>query len=87
MMGAATTWRAVVLELHAVIGTVAAQAASHGHKQGRVAVIVSVLGLVVIIALIVFLASMSLRRRLRDQPPEKKPGDRGPRQPRRGLFG
>jgi uncharacterized membrane protein len=83
----ATTFHSAARHFGAVITVVARQVSSHGHKGDRVAVIVSVVGLVAIIVLIVFLGSLSVRRRMREDPPGKGPRDRGPRRPERGLFG
>jgi len=61
--------------------------AGHVHKEGTVAVVVSVLGIIVVVACVVFLGSLSVRRRIRFSADTKDPGDRGPPKPRRGLFG
>jgi hypothetical protein len=58
----------------------------HGHKEGKVAVVISVLGVIVVVVLIVFLGSLSARRRMPYRPWTKGRGDRGPPEPRRGLF-
>ena len=71
----------------ATVTTVTTKAIQHGHKQGGVAVVLSVIGLVVIIALIVLLGSLSARRRTRDAPPGPRPRGKGPRQDGRGLLG
>jgi hypothetical protein len=73
--------------LHAAGTTVTTKAVQHGHKQGGVAVVLSVIGLVAIIVLIVLLGSLSARRRTRDAPPGQRLRGRGPRQDGRGLFG
>ena len=73
--------------LHAASTTVTTKAVLHGHKQGGVAVVLSVIGLVAIIVLIVLLGSLSARRRTRDAPPGQRLRGKGPRQDGRGLFG
>jgi hypothetical protein len=76
--------------LHAVsttVTTVTTKAVQHGHKQGGVAVALSVIGLVAIIVLIVLLGSLSARRRTRDAPPGQRLRSKGPREGGRGLFG
>jgi hypothetical protein len=73
--------------LYAAGTTVTTQAVQHGHKQGGVAVVLSVIGLVAIILLIVLLGSLSARRRTRDAPLGQRPRDKGPRQGGGGLFG
>jgi hypothetical protein len=76
--------------LHAAgttVTTVATKAVQHGHKQGGVAVVLSVIGLVAIIVLIVLLGSLSARRRTRDAPRGQRLRGKGPRQDGRGLFG
>ena len=37
----------------------------HKHKEGAVAVVISVVGIIVVVSLIVFLGSLSVRRRMR----------------------
>jgi hypothetical protein len=77
-------------QLHAAsttVTTVTTKAVQHGHKQGGVAVVLSVIGLVAIIVLIVLLGSLSARRRTRDAPPGQRLRGKGPRQDGRGLFG
>jgi hypothetical protein len=69
------------------VTTVTTKAVQHGHKQGGVAVVLSVIGLVAIILLIVLLGSLSARRRTRDAPPGQRLRGKGPRQGGRGLFG
>ena len=59
----------------------------HGHKEGKVAVVISVLGVIVVVVLIVILGSLSARRRMPYPPWTKGRGERGPPEPRRGLFG
>jgi hypothetical protein len=56
-----------------------------GHKQGTVAVVVSVIGIIAVVVGIVFLGSTSARRRMGGRPITK--GQRGPPGGRRGLFG
>jgi hypothetical protein len=77
--------------LHAAsttVTTMTTKAVQHGHKQGGVAVVLSVIGLVAIIVLIVLLGSLSARRRTRDAPPgQGLLRGKGPRQSGRGLFG
>jgi hypothetical protein len=76
--------------LHAAsmtVTTVTTKAVQHGHKQGGVAVVLSVIGLAAIIVLIVLLGSLSARRRTRDAPPGQRLRGKGPRQGGRGLFG
>jgi hypothetical protein len=75
------------VERHYVVTTVTTTAVQHGHKQGGVAVVLSVIGLVAIILLIVLLGSLSARRRTRDAPPGQRLRGKGPRQGGRGLFG
>jgi len=67
--------------------TVTTKAVQHGHKQGGVAVVLSVIGLVVILVLIVLLGSLSARRRTRDASPGPRLRGKGPRQDGRGLLG
>ena len=69
------------------VSAVTTKAVQHGHKQGGVAVVLSVIGLVAIILLIVLLGSLSARRRTRDAPPGQRLRDKGPRQDGGGLFG
>jgi hypothetical protein len=76
--------------LHAAsttVTTVTTKAVQHGHKQGGVAVALSVIGLVAIIVLIVLLGSLSARRRTRDAPPGQRLRGKGPRQDGRELSG
>jgi hypothetical protein len=86
---AAAAAAAVAPFLRAVerLSTVTTKAVQHGHKQGGVAVVLSVIGLVAIILLIVLLGSLSARRRTRDAPPGQRLRGKGPRQGGRGLFG
>jgi hypothetical protein len=56
----------------------------HGHKEGPLAVALSVIGVIVIVVFIVGLGSLSVRRRTRERPPG---GPRDPPDRRRGLFG
>jgi uncharacterized membrane protein len=77
-----------VARIARLVASGAAHAHSHaaGHKQGGLAVVVSVLGLIVLIVLLVVLGSVSFRRRGRSGPRGR--GDRRePRPPGRGLFG
>ena len=77
-------------QLHATsttVTTVTTKVVQHGHKQGGVAVVLSVIGLAAIIVLIVLLGSLSARRRMRDAPPGQRLRGKGPRQGGRGLFG
>jgi hypothetical protein len=67
-----------------VAGATHAHAA--GHKQGTVAVVVSVAGVVVVIAFLLLFGSISVRRRTRDRPRSSEDAPRPPR-PGRGLFG
>jgi hypothetical protein len=59
----------------------------HDRKEGTAAVVVSVLGIIVVVALIVFLGSLSVRRRMRYSADAKSRSERGPPEPKRGLFG
>lgn len=59
----------------------------HGHKEGKVAVVISILGVIVVVVLIVLLGSLSARRRMPYRPWTKGRGERGPPEPKRGLFG
>jgi hypothetical protein len=65
-------------------GATHAHAASH--KQGTVAVVASVVGVVVVIAFLLLFGSISVRRRTRDRPRSRGDAPRPPR-PGRGLFG
>ena len=65
----------------------AALAHSHGHKQGRIAVVASVVGIVVVIVVIVMLGSLSVRRRTRERRPSGEGGARELPERNRGLFG
>jgi hypothetical protein len=71
-----------------VIASGTAHAHSHaaGHKQGSLAIAVSVLGIIVVIVLLFVLGSISVRRRGRSMPPGRDHGNE-PRRPGRGLFG
>jgi hypothetical protein len=51
---------------------------SHDHKEGPVAVVVSVIGVIAVVVFIVGLGSLSVRRRTRNGPPTRGP-DRGGR--------
>jgi hypothetical protein len=87
---AAARFHRAVGRLHAAgitVTTVTTKAVQHGHKQGGVAVVLSVIGLVAIIVLIVLLGSLSARRRTRDAPPGPPLRGKGPRQDGRGLLG
>jgi hypothetical protein len=57
------------------------------HKEGTVAVVASVIGIVAVIVFVVVLGSVSVRRRTRDGPPSRGPLSRGPPDRGRGLFG
>jgi hypothetical protein len=67
--------------------THAAHRNGHAHKAGPVAVIFSVIGVIVVVVLIVFLGSLSARRRMPYRSGPRNRGERGPPEPRRGLFG
>ena len=56
----------------------------HGHKEGPLAVALSVIGIIVVVVTIVALGSLSVRRRTRDGPPS---GPRDPRDRPPGFFG
>jgi hypothetical protein len=58
-----------------------------GHKEGPLAIAFSIIGVVIVVALIVGLGSISVRRRTRDNPTAGRRRDRGPPDHRRGLFG
>ena len=60
----------------------------HGHnrKEGKLAVALSVLGIIVVVSLIVFLGSLSVRRRMNDVARETDREVRGPPEGKRGLF-
>jgi hypothetical protein len=81
MAGAAQ--RATTQPFH-VATTTMARVSGGGHKEGGLAVFFSFVGLIAIIVLLVFLGSLSARRRSRKGLPDK-----GPREPRpgRGLLG
>jgi hypothetical protein len=57
------------------------------HKEGPLAVAVSVIGIIVIIGCVVGLGSLSVRRRTRGAPPGTFWNPRGPSDRGRGLFG
>jgi len=80
---AAAAQRTTTQRLH-VATTTMARASGGGHKEGGLAVFLSFVGLIAIIVLLVFLGSLSARRRSRKGLPDK-----GPREPRpgRGLLG
>jgi hypothetical protein len=59
----------------------------HPHKEGRVAVVASVIGIIAVIAFVVALGSISVRRRTRDGPPAWMRSPRDPPDRGRGLFG
>jgi hypothetical protein len=62
--------------------------AVRGHKEGTLAVVFSFIGVIAVIVLIVFLGSISVRRRTRDNPTQvRRPWGRGPPDSRRGWFG
>jgi hypothetical protein len=70
-----------------LMAVVVAQVARHGHKQGGVAVVISVLGLAAIVVGVVLLGSLSARRRTRDKPPDREPGPGDQRRDGRGMLG
>jgi 4-amino-4-deoxy-L-arabinose transferase-like glycosyltransferase len=59
---------------------------SRDHKEGPVAVVASVVGVIAVLVFIVGLGSLSVRRRTRDRPPPRGPDQGGPRGSGRGLF-
>ena len=59
---------------------------SRGHKEGPVAVIVSVIGVIAVVVFIVGLGSLSVRRRTRNGPPTRNPTQGGPPGSGRGPF-
>jgi hypothetical protein len=58
----------------------------HAHKEGPVAVIASVLGVIAVVVLIVGLRSLSLKRRTRNGSAATDPDRGGPPGRERGLF-
>jgi hypothetical protein len=60
---------------------------SRAHKEGTVAVVVSVIGVIAVVVLVVGLGSLSVRRRTRSAPPARGPTQGGPPGRGRGLFG
>ena len=60
----------------------------HGHtrKEGKLAVALSVLGIIVVVSLIVLLGSLSVRRRMRYGTGATDRDVRGPPERKRGLF-
>jgi hypothetical protein len=83
----AAAFPAATVRLQAIRSTVTTHPARHGHKEGSLAVIVSVIGLGVIVVLLVLLGSLSARRRSRPPPPGRGWPDRGPGDGGRGLLG
>jgi hypothetical protein len=69
-------------------GAAPAHDSGHGrdHKEGTVAVVVSVIGVIAVVVFIVGLGSLSVRRRTRDRPPPRGPDRGGPPGSGRGLF-
>jgi uncharacterized membrane protein YhaH (DUF805 family) len=61
--------------------------AIRGHKEGPLAIALSIIGVIVVVALIVGLGSISVRRRTRDNPTPGWWRDRAPPDHRKGLFG
>ena len=59
---------------------------SHDHKEGPVAVVASVIGVIAVVVFIVGLGSLSVRRRTRNGPPTRGPGQGGPPGSGHGLF-
>jgi 4-amino-4-deoxy-L-arabinose transferase-like glycosyltransferase len=59
---------------------------SHDHKEGPVAVVVSVIGVIAVVVLIVGLGSLSVRRRTRNGTPTRGPDRGGPPGSGRGPF-
>ena len=57
------------------------------HKEGTVAVVASVAGIIVVIALVVLLGSISVRRRTGNGPLPRRTVRRGPPDRGRGFFG
>jgi hypothetical protein len=57
-----------------------------GHKEGPVAVVASVIGVIAVVVFIVGLGSLSVRRRTRNGPPTRGPGQGGPPGSGHGLF-
>jgi hypothetical protein len=58
----------------------------HDHKEGPVAVVASVIGVIAVVVFIVGLGSLSVRRRTRNGPPSRGPDRGGPPGSGRGLF-
>jgi amino acid transporter len=58
----------------------------HQHKEGPVAVVASVLGIILVVVCVVGLGSLSVRRRTRDRPPGGGAAGGGPPGRQRGLF-
>jgi hypothetical protein len=58
----------------------------HGRKEGPLAVVTSILGVVLVVVFIVALGSFSVRRRLRDTPPANHRDERGPPTLKRWWF-
>jgi hypothetical protein len=78
---------AVAGHIHGVSAAVVSQAVRHGHKQGGVAVVISVLGLAALVVAVVLLGSLSARRRMRDKPPDQDIGRGDLGRGGRGMFG
>jgi len=58
----------------------------HKHKEGALAVAISVAGIIVVVSLIVLLGSLSVRRRMRDDTGATGRDVRGPPGRKRGFF-
>lgn len=56
------------------------------HKEGPVAKVASVVGIILVLVCIVGLGSLSVRRRTRDRPPTEDANQSGPRGRERGPF-
>jgi amino acid transporter len=82
----------VVVAAHAQGAEASGAAPAHGsghsrdHKEGPVAVVASVIGVIAVVVFIVGLGSLSVRRRTRDRPPPRGPDQGGPPGSGRGLF-
>jgi hypothetical protein len=59
---------------------------SRDHKEGPVAVVASIIGVIAVVVFIVGLGSLSVRRRTRNGPPTRNPTQGGPPGSGRGLF-
>jgi hypothetical protein len=62
------------------------KAHGHRHKEGPVAVVASVVGVIVVVVFIVGLGSLSVRRRTRHGPSKESQAGRGPPDRWWGLF-